>query len=297
MKAHELEKYETVRMREEDNNEFFNNMNEEDKDFFHKEFPDIELPDTANIPRRANNIKSNEPADLSGAICFLQQLNTRKSPPSRGGVPDNNTKPNPPKKVRAPTPHRAETNHVKYLWRSGVISKPEYVQYCNELNALHRQFLQGVISSEELVANKLDLLDSTKKGFRSYRPSSTARPPPVIKLELRQPAKYQCCELHRRRAPGNNTQGSKRRRWKKERRLVSGGIKIKRQVMWWVPGNQSGSSFTLDRKRSAISVATGTALLIPITQRQLPSKRRRRKQQVRYSPTSKLERIISERVA
>ena len=94
MKAHELEKYETVRMREEDNNEFFNNMNEEDKDFFHKEFPDIELPDTANIPRRANNIKSNEPADLSGAICFLQQLNTRKSPPSRGGVPDNNTKPN-----------------------------------------------------------------------------------------------------------------------------------------------------------------------------------------------------------
>ena len=112
MKVHELEKYETVRMREEDNNEFFNNMNEEDKEFFHKEFPDIELPDTANLPRRANNIKSNEPTDLSWAIIFLQQLNTKKSPPSR---------PNPPKKVRAPTPHRAETNHVKYLWRRGVI--------------------------------------------------------------------------------------------------------------------------------------------------------------------------------
>jgi hypothetical protein len=273
MKAHELEKYETVRMREEDNSEFFNNMNEEDKEFFFKEFPDIELPDSASIPRRANNINSNEPADLSGAIGFLQQLNTKKSPPSR---------PNPPKKVRVPTPHRAETNHVKYLWRSGVISKPEYVQYCNKLNTLHRQFLQGVISSEELVANKLALLDSTKKGSRTYRPSSMARPPPVIKLELRQPSKYQCCELLRRRAPGNDTQGTKRRRWKKERRLVSGGIKIKRQVIWWLPGNQGGSSFILDRKRSAILVVTGTATLIPVTQRQLPSKRRRRKRQVRY---------------
>ena len=152
-------------------------------------------------------------------------------------MPDDcNTKPNPPKKVRAPTPHRAETNHVKYLWRSGVISKPEYVQYCNKLNALHRQFLQGVISSEELVANKLALLDSTKKGSRTYRPSSTARPPPVIKLELRQPSKYQCCELPRMRAQCKDTQRTKRRRWKKERRLVSGGIKIMRQVIWWLSG-------------------------------------------------------------
>ena len=78
MKAHELENYATVRMREKDNSEFFNNMNEEDKEFFLKEFPDIELPDSASIPRRANNIKSNEPADLSGAIVLLQQLNTKK---------------------------------------------------------------------------------------------------------------------------------------------------------------------------------------------------------------------------
>ena len=132
------------------------------------------------------------------------------------------------------------------------------------------------------MANKLALLDSTKKGSRTYRPSSTARPPPVIKLELRQPSKYQCCELPRMRAQCKDTQGTKRRRWKKERRLVSGGIKIKHQVVWWLPGNQGGSSFSLNRKRSAISVATGTALLIPITQRQLPSKRRRRRRQVRY---------------
>ena len=55
MKAHELENYETVRMREEDNSEFFNNMNEEDKEFFLKEFPDIEISDSASSPRRANN--------------------------------------------------------------------------------------------------------------------------------------------------------------------------------------------------------------------------------------------------
>ena len=273
MKAHELEKYETVRMREEENSELFNNMNE-----------DVELPDTANIPRRANNIKGNEPADLSGAICFLQQLNTRKSSSSRGGALDCNTKPNPPKKVRAPTPHRAETNRVKYLWRSGVISKPEYIQYCNKLNALHRQFLQGVISSEELEVIKLDLLDSTKRGSRTRRPSSVSRlPPPVIKMELKQPSIYQCCALPRMRASDScATQGNKRRRWKRERRLVSGGIKIKRQVVWWLPGIQGRSSFILDRKRSAISVVTGTAILIPITQRQLPAKRRRRKRQVRH---------------
>ena len=50
------------------------------------------------------------------------------------------------------------SNFAKSLWRAGDISKPDYTTYCNDLHALHQEYLQGKIGPVKLQEGKQKLL-------------------------------------------------------------------------------------------------------------------------------------------
>ena len=178
------------------------------------------------------------------------------------------------------------SNFAKSLWRAGDISKPDYTTYCNDLHALHQEYLQGKIGPVKLQEGKQELLQAVKKkrfstSYDHSKKSSNASTPaahPTFILNLSKHSEHRHQGVARKMKSSHEAPNSQqRRRQKKEHRLVLGRGKVQgHRTAWWSKVHARVRQL-LDRKRSAVSVVAGSAQTSPITQRQLPARRRKRK--------------------
>ena len=174
-------------------------------------------------------------------------------------------------------------NYMKFLWRTGVITKSTYTDFCGRLNSLHHSFRCGEITLCQLKAQTEELCDHVQPPTSSSGPAAhtttlsvnqaaarvTARHP-VLPPSLN-PARW--CSHDASRGLHNNQW--RRRKWRrKEYRIVLGGNSLPRLMMeWWFwlsPGDE-----LLNRKRHAVSVALEAARILKTTQRLIPFPRRR----------------------
>ena len=177
-------------------------------------------------------------------------------------------------------------NYPKFLWRIGKLSKPEYTDYCNNLHALHQEYLQGKIELDILQEGKQALMAPITKRFftsathnnRSRQPSNSTSFPPLI-LKLAQPSGH---SQHRStfsiRASNKAPYTKQHRRRRKEYRVALRESTVQQQRIAWWSNVHVRCKQLLNRKRPAASVVIGAAQTTPLTQRQLPVKKRRKKQ-------------------
>jgi hypothetical protein len=177
-------------------------------------------------------------------------------------------------------------NYPKFLWRIGKLSKPEYTDYSNKLHALHQEYLRGKIDLDGLQYDKAVLmasiidkfLDPATHNNRTKTPRTPTSPPIILKL-AQPPRQSQHCSASKHGAFNKANNKKRRKRRRKEYRVVLRGSTIQQLRMTWWSSSQIRCKQLLDRKRPAVSVATGAAQLIKFTQRQLPAKRRKRQWQ------------------
>ena len=181
-----------------------------------------------------------------------------------------------PSSSSAPSIHHRKKNYMKFLWRTGVITKSSYTDFCSRLNSLHHSFRRGEITSCQLKAQIEELCDYFKPSPGSSTPSvnqaaaraTTRRPVPPPSLT---PAR--CCSYDASRGLHNNQW--RRRTWRrKENRVVLGGSSLPRLMMAWGFWFSAGAEL-LNRKRHAVSVALEAARILKTTQRLIPFPRRR----------------------
>ena len=177
-------------------------------------------------------------------------------------------------------------NYPRFLWRIGKLSKPEYTDYTNKLHALHQKYLRGTIDLDGLQYDKAVLMASIIDKFlapathnnRTQKPPTSTSPPIILKLA--QPSgQSRHCSVSTKGAFNKANNKKQRRRRRKEYRVVLRGSTIQQLRITWWSISQFRCRQLLDRKRPAVSVATGASQLIKITQRQLPAKRRKRQHQ------------------
>ena len=178
------------------------------------------------------------------------------------------------------------SNFAKSLWRTGDISKPDYTTYCNNLHALHQEYLRGKIGPIKLQEGKHKLLEAIKKKrfSTSYNPSkksSNATTPaahPTFILDLSKHSEhYRQGGAHKMKTSHDAPSSQLHRRQKREHQLVLGRGKVQgHRTAWWSKAHER-VRLLLDRKRPAVSVVVGAAQTSPTTQRQLPARRRKRK--------------------
>ena len=74
-------------------------------------------------------------------------------------------------------------NYPKFLWRISKLSKPEYTDYCNNLHALHQEYLRGKIELDDLQDGEQVLMASiTKRFFTPATHNNRSRKP--LKFDL-----------------------------------------------------------------------------------------------------------------
>ena len=108
-------------------------------------------------------------------------------------------------------------------------------------------------------------------------PKQEARPresfPPCIPAVLPRTA------LRGRRPTDANGRNSKRRQRHHDRRVTLGGTQVRAKHSRWRFSQHSGRDRTLNKKRTAISVAKGATQITLKTQRMIPAPRRKKRRQ------------------
>ena len=174
-------------------------------------------------------------------------------------------------------------NYMKFLWRTGVITKSTYTDFCGRLNSLHHSFRCGEITLCQLKAQTEGLCDRVQPPTTSSGPAAHTTTPSVNQAAARVTARHpvlppslnpaRWCSHDASRGLHNNQWW--RRKWRrKEYRIVLGGNSLPRLMMeWWFwlsPGDE-----LLNRKRHAVSVALEAARILKTTQRLIPFPRQR----------------------
>ena len=115
---------------------------------------------------------------------------------------------------------------------------------------------------------------TTTKSINSSNPAVH----PTFILELSKHSEHHCHgSAHKMKISHEAPNSQQRRRQKREHWVIIGGSKVQRhRTAWWSRAHERVRQL-LDRKRPAVSVVAGAAQKIPITQRQLPVRRRKRK--------------------
>jgi len=172
------------------------------------------------------------------------------------------------------------------MWRAGDISKPDYTTYCNDLHALHQEYLQGKIGPVQLQEKKQELLQTIKKkrfsnSYNHIKKSNNASTPaahPTFILNLSKHSEHHHQGVARKMKTSHEAPNlQQHRRQKKEHRLVLGRGKVQGHCTAWWSKVHARVRQLLDRKRPAVSVVVGAAQTSPTTQRQLPARRHKRK--------------------
>ena len=165
-----------------------------------------------------------------------------------------------------------EVREAKALWRAGTVSKPEYVQFCNQIHLLDLQVskgdMDGGVARRARQALLVDLVGCRAKsaahkepkqrtGAQTIRSRAPARMPPSTGYrpnKLPRPA--------RRRQHGG--------------RIIPGGVRMRKHHNKWQRLRRKRWDRLLNNKRDAASVAEGAAELHPTTQRLIPAPRKRK---------------------